>query len=193
MEGVQYLSSFPLGKGAKKAKAGRSAGVLCPGQPEQAPAVLVTSATFLSAQCLLFSLVFFIIFLLLKCQFADCFWARWHAQLSLFPQSLMSLITWAEANSPALTAHHRHPLSLQGQRIQWWPVFTKALIVPWAASTDLLLAIFILCLGLQKRWEQLFMPFVAEMICLQGSCGLGVVDKALQMFRADVQSMQPLC
>lgn len=76
----------------------------------------------------LFVVFIFFVFLLPKCQFANCSWACWQTSWWLpsfpfSPPSLVSLITWAEANSPALAAHHRHPLSLQ--RIRRWPVLTK--------------------------------------------------------------------
>lgn len=92
---------------------------------------LLCGVTFLLVEYVRLSMVFiFFVFLLLKCQFANCSWACWQTSSWLLnfpssPPSLLSLITWAEANSRARAAHHRHPLSLRGRRIRWWPVFTK--------------------------------------------------------------------
>lgn len=69
------------------------------------------------------------------------------APLSLFPSIAVSLVTWAEANSPALAAHHRRAVSLFSHTSGGVWHFPKPLIVPWAESTNLILAIFIPCAG----------------------------------------------
>jgi len=73
------------------------------------------------------------------------------APLSLFPSIVVSLITWAEANSPALPAHHRRAVSLLSHTSGGVWHFPKPLIVPWAESTNLLLAIFIPFAGQESQ------------------------------------------
>lgn len=125
--------------------------------------------TFLPVAYMCLSMVFiFFVFLLLKCQFANYSWASWQTSSWLLnfpssPQSLVSLITWAEANSPALAAHHRHPLSLQGWRIRWWLAFTKPPNCTLGREHRFTPCyIYLVSRTAKEMGAQPFMPFVAE-------------------------------
>lgn len=125
--------------------------------------------TFLSVEYMRLSMVFiFFVFLLLKCQFANCSWACWQTSSWLLnfpssPQSLVSLITWAEANSRAPAAHHRHPLSLRGRRIRRCLVFTKTPNCTLGREHRFTPCyIYLVSRTAKETGAQPFLPFVAE-------------------------------
>lgn len=127
------------------------------------------AVTFLLVEYMHLSMVFiFFVFLLLKRQFANCSWACWQTSLWLLnfpssPQSLVSLITWAEANSRALAAHHRHLLSLRGWRIWQWLVFTKTPNCTLGRAYRFTPCyIYLVSRTAKEMGTQPFMPFVAE-------------------------------